>query len=174
MNRSPSRLRKKKLSFEKPNLVPIMDSVFIFIFFLLMSASFVRIFEISSDAPIISEVSSNTKPLALTLRIELDQIEVLTGVPSRLLKSFGKNAEGKYELENLKTYLIEIKKNNPLENTIILEPIADITYEEIVTIMDVSRNLEKTDPEIFIKDNKGLDIKIKKLFENVVFANIQS
>jgi hypothetical protein len=34
---------------EKLNLVPILDSVFIFIFFLLMSAQFVDVYEIGSS-----------------------------------------------------------------------------------------------------------------------------
>jgi biopolymer transport protein ExbD len=42
--------RKRKKPEEKLNLVPIMDSVFIFIFFLLMSASFLKIYEIMKFA----------------------------------------------------------------------------------------------------------------------------
>ncbi len=173
MYKGPGRLRKK-LSFEKPNLVPILDCVFIFIFFLLMSASFIRIFEISSDAPIISEDETKDKPLALTLKVDSDIIIVSIGVPSKTLKTFGKMADGKYDFPELKKFLIEIKKENPKENTAILEPIADITYEEIVQIMDTVRILEKTDQEIYLKDAQGLDVKLKKLFDNIVFANIQS
>ena len=40
---------------EKLNLVPILDSVFIFIFFLLMSAQFVDVFEIGSSLPMTKE-----------------------------------------------------------------------------------------------------------------------
>ena len=49
----PSSRRKKKPD-EKLNLVPIMDSVFIFIFFLLMSAQFIHVMEIGSPVPILS------------------------------------------------------------------------------------------------------------------------
>ena len=38
---------------EKPNLIPIMDAVFIFIFFLLMSAQFIDLFEIGSSVPMV-------------------------------------------------------------------------------------------------------------------------
>ena len=55
MYRVPSR-RKTKKQMAKPNLIPILDAVFIFIFFLLMSANFIKIFEISSDVPIVSTV----------------------------------------------------------------------------------------------------------------------
>ncbi len=54
MIRVPTRKRKKK-GYAPLNLVPIMDAVFIFIFFLIMSSSFVKMFEIQSDVPIISD-----------------------------------------------------------------------------------------------------------------------
>ena len=44
MLRAPSR-RQRKEPEKRLNLIPILDSVFIFIFFLLMSANFIKIFE---------------------------------------------------------------------------------------------------------------------------------
>ena len=48
MIRAPSG-RKNKKKVKPLNLIPILDSVFIFIFFLLMSANFVEFFEIQSN-----------------------------------------------------------------------------------------------------------------------------
>ena len=63
--------REDKL--EKLNLVPIMDAVFIFIFFLLFSAQFIKLFEIETEAPIVNEVPSNKplekEPLNLKLKV---------------------------------------------------------------------------------------------------------
>jgi biopolymer transport protein ExbD len=162
---------------KKPNLIPILDAVFIFIFFLLMSASYLNIHEIQSDVPIISNKTppKNKKPpLALTLKIKASRIQVLTGVPARVRKNIGKNSEGDYDLVSLRTYLISLKKRHKTEKDIILEPIVDLNYEEIVKIMDSVRTLKKTDPDIWTKNKDGSDQRVKELFSNIVFGNIQS
>jgi len=173
--RAPSR-RKSKKEFVKPNLIPILDAVFIFIFFLLMSANFLKIYEIPSDVPIISDTEppKNQKPLALTLRVNASNIEVLTGVPSRLYRRVGKTADGFYDLEQLHATLINLKKNYKSEESAILEPIVDLPYEDIVKIMDATRELRNTDEAIFGKDKDGIDVRLKALFPKIVFGNIQS
>ena len=57
MQKSFSKLNRKT----KPNLIPIMDAVFIFIFFLLMSAQFIDIYEINSDAPAVVTIDKKMK-----------------------------------------------------------------------------------------------------------------
>ncbi len=176
MYRVPSR-RKRKTDIEKPNLTPILDAVFIFIFFLLMSANFIKIYEIPSDVPIVSASKppkSKKKPLALTLKIYANSLRVYKGVPSSLIKTIGKNAQGKYDLENLHNFLVQIKQRYVSEKTIILEPKIDIKYEELVKIMDSSRLLKNTDPAIYQKGEGGVEQKLRFLFGNIVFGNIQS
>jgi len=173
--RAPSK-RKFKRKQERLNLVPILDAVFIFIFFLLMSANFVKMFEISSDVPIISnaEPEDKTPPLALSLQISNTQLVLQRGIPARTVATFGKNADGTYQTEELRKLLIKLKKQYVKEKTIIFEPLVDIKYEELVNIMDAVRTLRNTDEEIYLKDNNGIDVRIKSLFENIIFGNIQS
>tara|TARA_R110000868_G_scaffold340216_1_gene600897 strand:+ start:12315 stop:12845 length:531 start_codon:yes stop_codon:yes gene_type:complete len=173
--RAPSR-RKAKKEFVKPNLIPILDAVFIFIFFLLMSANFVKIYEIPSDVPIISDAEPppNQKPLALTLKISASYIEIQTGVPARTYTRIGKAADGFYDLEKLHSTLIDLKNRNLKEETAIFEPIVDLTYEEIVKIMDATRELRNTDPALFAKDKDGVEMRLKALFPKIIFGNIQS
>jgi len=173
--RAPSR-RKTKKEFVKPNLIPILDAVFIFIFFLLMSANFVKIYEIPSDVPIISDAEppKNQKPLALTLRITSSYIEVLTGVPASTMTRVGKNSDGFYDLEKLHEVLLSLKGRHLKEETVIFEPIVDLTYEDIVKIMDATRELRNTDPALFAKDKDGVEMRLKALFPKIIFGNIQS
>lgn len=176
MYSAPSR-RKQRKEVQRPNLIPILDAVFIFIFFLLMSANFIKIYEIQSDVPIINPgkpPKDDKPPLALTLRIAQDQIVVYSGVPSRVRQRISKTPENEYDFEGLRNYLISVKQQNLEERTIILEPIIDISYEEIVNIMDAVRLLRKTDPALFKKTEGGLEEKINVLFDNIVFGNIQS
>ena len=176
MLRTPSR-RFTRRPAPGLNLIPILDAVFIFIFFLLMSTNFVQIFEISSDVPIISSTPPSDKdkdPLMLNLKIEKDQIVILTGLSPSIFKVFKRNAKGLYPLEEIHLALIDIKKKNLSERQIILEPTFDIIYEELISIMDTSRMLRNTDPTLTFKDKDTLeDIKITEPFDQVLFGNIQ-
>jgi biopolymer transport protein ExbD len=169
--------RKRKKPEEKLNLIPIMDSIFIFIFFLLMSATFLKINEVGSDVPIISdsEPPKNEKdPLALTLVIETNEIILSKGIPSRPVQKFQRQADGLFNYEELHSVLIAIKKEHVKENSIIFEPVGDLTYEEIVKIMDAVRKMNKTDEAIYMPNKEGVDEKLKELFSKIVFSNLMS
>lgn len=169
--------RKRKKPEEKLNLVPIMDSVFIFIFFLLMSASFLKIYEIGSPVPMISEQEPPKEekvPLALTMIIEAKEITLSSGVPSKVLQRFVRQPDGLFNYEEIHTALINIKKQHTDEDSIIFAPSEDLTYEEIVKIMDAVRVLYKTDEAIFKTNKEGIDEKLKELFSKIIFSNLMT
>lgn len=169
--------RRKKRPEEKLNLVPIMDSVFIFIFFLLMSAQFLHVMEIGSPVPIISDQEPPKKekdPLALQLMIQPQELVLTKGLNKQIVGRYTRTVDGGYELDKLHAQLVEIKKNEIEEETIILQPEWDLAYEEIVKIMDAVRILNKTDEAIFMKDKDGLDVKVKTLFSKIIFGNLMS
>lgn len=177
MLKTPSGRRNQRQAGSKINLIPILDSVFIFIFFLLMSASFLKIFEISSEAPIVSSSPappSKKKQLALTIIIDKNQISVATGVPSVVRRKFPKVGRDGYELEGLKKYLISLKKKYKKENTAIFEPRIDIKYETLVKIMDTVRLLEATDEDMYYDDKDGVTRPVENLFDNIIFGNVLS
>ena len=169
--------RKRKKPEDKLNLIPIMDSIFIFIFFLLMSATFLKINEVGSDVPIVSdqEPEKEKNPLALTLVADTNEITLSKGVPSREIRSFQRNKEtGFFNYEELHAELINIKKEHLKENTIVFEPIGDLTYEEIVKIMDAVRILNRTDEAIYRPNKDGVDEQLKELFTKIIFGNLMS
>jgi biopolymer transport protein ExbD len=176
MIRVPSSKKRKK-DETKLNLVPIMDSVFIFIFFLLMSATFLKIYEIGSDVPIISNAEPpkpKKDPLALTLTLETNEIVLSRGVPSRTVQKFSRQGDGEFPFEQLHTVLVNLKKQHLDEDTIILTPVGDLTYDEIVKVMDAIRMFQKTDEAVFRKNNEGIEEKVKELFNKIVFSNLMS
>ncbi len=176
MYRRPS-ARKRSNKDSKLNLTPILDAVFIFIFFLLMSASFLKVYEISSNVPTVSNDEpppSKTPPLALTISVYDDSLKIYTGLPSQLKKVVKKTGEGKYDFEELRTYLISLKQAHKQENTAILEPKVNITYEDLINIMDAVRMLRDSDPAIYRPGKDGVEEKVKGLFDNIVFGNITS
>jgi biopolymer transport protein ExbD len=137
---------------EKLNLVPILDSVFIFIFFLLMSAQFVDVYEIGSALPMVKEAPEQTKsdkdPLNLTLEIDKEKgIVVKTGMRNPRSRSFASTQHAE-----MKTYLRELKTANPDEYT--TDP--KLPFQSLIAVIDATQ-----EP----KDSK------QKLFEQIVFDN---
>ncbi len=159
-------IKRNKKKAERLNLIPILDAIFIFIFFLLMSAQFVDIYEIGTNAPITSTETSEMKkePLNLTLILKKDQIQITTGLSNKLHKKFNYD-----QLALLNEELILLKQKNNSETTAIISPIASIAYEQIVQVIDATKAITKKDKVIEIKNSKGKMIKTNQLFTQVVF-----
>jgi biopolymer transport protein ExbD len=157
--------RRKMKKPPKLNLIPILDAIFIFIFFLLMSAQFLDIFEIGSDAPISasSEKHPDKDPLNLTLELKGETITVKTGLNGNIKKKISfKN------LKELNELLIEIKKEYPKESSAILKPSKNFKYHKIVNIIDSTREIQK--PGVFvsvIENNRK--VASTKLFDQIIF-----
>ena len=167
MYRVPSARRRSKPE-SRINLVPILDAVFIMIFFLLFSAQFVKIFEIGSDLPILSDAPppppklNDKPPLNLTIKVKSNQILVFTGQDAKLTRTFNKNNSGIYNVDEFHQYIVELKKQNPEEYTVVFEPDKKISYVELVKIMDEVRNF---------RPNELVGWETKDLFNQIVFGN---
>lgn len=151
MYRVPSSLQRSNKERTKLNLIPILDSVFIFIFFLLVSSNFVNLKELSSNVPIISNEAPDKEPLVLTIEITNRVIKLSRGMDDQLVGSYSLDS-----LNLLQSKLSEIKANNPNEKTIIFNPNDSVDYESIVEVMDKTR----------------LAADSSELFSNIVFGNI--
>jgi biopolymer transport protein ExbD len=176
MIRVPTARRRRKPE-EKLNLTPIMDAVFIIIFFLLSSVNFVKIMEIGSDVPIISDsepLPEDKNPLALQVIVRENEIELQRGINPQQVATFQRTGEGQYDLAGLHEKLVQLKREKSTEESIIITPDWDIAYEELVKIMDSVRLLEKTDEAIFKKDKEGMDVKVETLFSKILFSNLMS
>lgn len=129
--------KAKSKGIVKVNVIPILDAVFIFIFFLLMSAQFVEIYQLETDAPQISEVKEKSKkiPLNLTLKIKRNEIVITSGVSGKVegkIKAVGKE----YDFEGLKRKIASIKDNHKDEKSVILMPAKSVKYKNVVKIID--------------------------------------
>lgn len=168
------RSQRIKKEIPKLNLIPILDAVFIFIFFLLMSAQFVEIYEIGSDAPAIATIDtekSDEKPLNLTLKISDSEIEVKTGVEGVTKSTITKLGE-EFDFKKLKKVLIDIKLANIDERSIILSPNKGVNYKEIVRIMDSVTGVGDEVPALSAKSKKGKVVKTKTLFDQIIFETV--
>ncbi|OFZ17322.1 MAG: hypothetical protein A2X86_02390 [Bdellovibrionales bacterium GWA2_49_15] len=165
------RALRKKQSIPKLNLVPIMDSVFIFIFFLLLSAQFVDIHEIQGDAPVIANFEDSKlkkEPLNLVLEIEKDSINVKIGLDGHSYKKIAFDDQ----LVELHKVLSQLKANHIDEDSVILKPAKALPYGRLVVIMDSIRSVSKEVGEISGTNNKGELIKTKTLFPQLIFETV--
>ncbi len=164
--------RRKPKKMEKLNVIPILDAVFIFIFFLLMSAQFLKVYEIGSDAPAVTTIDDKKDkrpPLNLILDITDEKIVVKTGLDEIVYKSIP--AVGKeFDHKTLKTALVELKKNNIDESSIIFRPKSKVPYKKIVKIMDTVRNLEMG--KVAGRNKKGKVVETTTLFDQIIFETI--
>lgn len=165
-------LTKRKIKkLAKLNLIPIMDAVFIFIFFLLMSAQFLEIREISSDAPSVAEVEvekMKKEPLNLMLEISDKTIKVKTGFDANLKKTFT-SLEGEFNLDAIQAYIVSLKSQYIEEETVVLKPDTTVAYEKIVQIMDTVRSIKYGKTPVVGKNTKGETIQTNVLFDKIVF-----
>jgi biopolymer transport protein ExbD len=168
------RRRIEKKEIPKLNLIPILDAVFIFIFFLLMSAQFVEIYEIGSDAPAIATVDTekdDKKPLNLTLKISMSSIVIKTGVEGSISSTIPRIGK-EFNIEKLKSALKKIKLENIDERSIILSPTKSVSYNEVVAIMDAVTSIDRKQAPMVAKSKKGNVIKTYTLFDQIIFETV--
>lgn len=154
--------KRKSKKIERLNLIPILDAIFIFIFFLLMSAQFIDVYEIGSDAPAIQMVKQEDpkKPLNLRVKIYSKKLVVTTGPENTIFKTL-KKKDAAYPVEELNKILAGLKKENMKEESVILAPQKNISYKHIVRIIDKVRYFKE-------KDKQGQPVK---MFDQIMFES---
>lgn len=145
--------RRERRSHEPPeiNVTAFLNLMVVLIPFLLLSAAFnqLTILELYLPAPGYeqAEQEPDTKKLELQLILRKNSLTV-NDKNSGPIKTYRLMADGQYDVENMQKRLTTIKRKNPdmTHITILSEP--QITYENIVLIMDSARSL-------LVKDARG-------------------
>ncbi len=158
-------LRKKGFGKqERVNVIPILDAVFIFIFFLLMSAQFIDLYEINTKKPIIEEVSSNTsagdiKSKNFRVHIFEEEIRVTEGMKEKLVSKF-KWEDGSFS--EFRAFLIKLKKDNLKENSIIVKPHKNVDFKRVIKVVDAAQQY------VTLPGSKK-----EKIFRSVAFESME-
>ena len=141
---------------ERLNLIPIMDAVFIFIFFLLMSAQFVKVHEIGSSVPMVREVKEDKidkDPLNLVLEIHTDKVVVKKGKAGVEAGVFNDT-----QWDKLRVFLMGLKKAHPNEKVAQLRPQGKVKFDRLVKVIDHAKEEPKSKTKIFdeiVFDGRG-------------------
>jgi biopolymer transport protein ExbD len=174
-NLSKKRIQAKQ---ERLNLVPVMDAVFIFIFFLLFSAKFIKIFEIETQSPVTREISSEKQngldPLNLKVWIDNKSIVITKGIND--IKIYSQDISIDLGIENeskihIKNILLNLRKEYPKDDYAIVIPKGDVSYETIIQIIEIIQELPH-DHNGRIELNEGF-VKLNKIFSQVVLEPLK-
>lgn len=150
------RQRHEMKKVEKLNLIPIMDAVFIFIFFLLMSAQFVKVHEIGSSVPMVREVKEDKidkDPLKLVLEVHADQVIVRKGKDGVEAGKF--NDE---QWAQLRVFLKGLKEKHPNEKIAQLRPQGKVKFDRLIKVIDHVKEEPSTKTKLFeeiVFDGRG-------------------
>jgi biopolymer transport protein ExbD len=150
------RSRRKMKKTEKINLIPIMDAVFIFNFFLLMSAQFINVHEIGSSVPMVREVAQvkDEKPLNLVLEVDATEVRVKKGRDGALVRAF--NDE---QWRELSATLMQLKKGHPHEKVAQIRSAGKVPFHRIVKVIDHAKEDSVSKTRLFeeiVFDGKGV------------------
>lgn len=147
--------QKKFKKPEKLNLVPIMDAIFIFIFFLLSSAQLVDVYEINISTPIKKEIISQSDDRNFNLVVipNEESLDIEFGLKEITKKNFNY-----LQRKEIITFLMDLKKSNPNENTIRIRTRPEVKFNKAIEAIDLTQ-----DPKI-----------TNKLFTQIVFEQEKS
>ena len=164
---------REEQKMERLNLVPIMDAVFIFIFFLLFSAQFIKIYQLETQAPIISTIPSDKKfdkePLSLKVKDTPRQTDDFTGVISK--NEFSLYLDEENSLNTLSQKLLELRKGHPDDDEAIVAPDISVTYKDIIQVIEAVQKIPDGAELTIEKDGKMKSLK--KIFSNVVLEPLE-
>ncbi len=142
------RLRRHRHKDGDLDITAFMNLMVILVPFLLITAVFnqVNILEMNLPEQTDNAEAPDKPPeFALEIILRVDKLQV-GDKPGRILKSFAMQ-DGQYDLAGLSSLLQELKARFPDETaaTLLLEP--DVSYEQLIQVMDAARMFEREDGE---------------------------
>jgi biopolymer transport protein TolR len=126
------------------NLVPFIDLMSVCIIFLLVTAVWTQVSMIQLGSSIYAkrndsgEVEPPPRPDVM-IKVDIRPDGYVVNV-SRNATSIAKKADGKYDVEKLRTTLMQVKQLHPEKNDAILTVADELSYEEMVRGMDTLLN----------------------------------
>lgn len=168
---------KRKTREEPANLdlIPVMNLFMVLIPFLLLGAAFVHMSVIPTSTPIKKSGATNEKPpedpTSVMAQLVLTPEEMkLTfsgaGVPQETLDSMAASwsvADSEFPLDDLQRKLQVAKRDYPDSNTVTVVPHKEFGYQDLVEILDATR-------ERRVGETEEGDPKYEPLFPVTVFS----
>jgi biopolymer transport protein ExbD len=168
----------KRKTSEEPaslDLIPVMNLFMVLIPFLLLGAAFVHMSVIPTSTPIKKSGASNEKPpedptsVMAQLVLKPEEMELTfsgAGVPQETLDSMAASwsiTDGEFPLDELQQKLRVAKGDYPDSNTVTVVPHKEFAYQDLVEILDATRERQ-------VGETEEGDPKFEPLFPVTVFS----
>ncbi len=140
--------KNKGKRIERLNLIPILDAIFIFIFFLLLSAEFVQLGEIAMKVDPLAKSArggGGQKESSVNLFLKKKLLVLETDHEALKEKIVLKIDHEKNYLKELHKKLVELKKKMPDERKIKIWPSDNVSYESVLKVVEVVKYSYKKD-----------------------------
>ena len=163
------------------DMAPMLALMVTLIPMLLLSTVFVQVVTIDTALPqVVKEAVENDRKKKE--RLVLVNLEMKVDSGFNLFVTVDGQVKERYRLpkvaqewaiDELHQRLIDVKRKHPLLFRLELKPGNKVVYDEIVKVIDASRNISKTEKKFFVEDKKtGQKVETDLMFPDVVFANV--
>lgn len=161
------------------DLAPLLAVMVKLVPVLLLSSAFVQMMIIETELPqvvqeAIKQQENNPKATQISLEVNKQQgvkIVIHEGESDKV--ELVNNKDNKIDLETLHAKLVEVKKQYPEIFKIDLTPEADVSYKDLVSIMDQARKAKGSNLQFKFKDTKtGKESSTDYMFPEIVFSNV--
>ncbi len=140
---------------QKVNLIPILDGIFILIFFILSAAQFIKLKEIGSDLPVYRlavDTNAPKKEFSLKVVIADNDIQVLNDEKNELLQKFNLGDMGL--LQRMTDFLLTLKSKYPDEIKAKIKVTENYNYQSLIKILDAIRQSRSPEGETQVLFNQ--------------------
>lgn len=162
------------------DLAPLLAVMVKLVPVLLVSSAFVQVMMIESDLPqAVREAVAKQDDVSKKTSVQLE-VSKKTGIKIIVDKDGKATAElipnessGSFDLIALNKKLEEVKMQNPEVYRLELAPEGNVSYKELIKIMDEARRTRSKDVKFPVFDTKlNKEVETDYMFPDIVFANM--
>lgn len=161
------------------DLAPLLAVMVKLVPVLLVSSGFVQMMTIETQLPqvvqqAIEKQDKDEKATHITLEVkEKEGVRIVINKAGKeSVEVVPKKADGTFDFANLQIRLREVKKANPEVFKIDLSPEGDVSYNDIVHVMDEARRSRDTNVRFPVFDKtKNQETQTEYMFPEITFAN---
>ena len=159
------------------DLAPLLAVMVKLVPVLLISSAFVQMMVIETELPqVVSEAIQKQEnlpnPTTIAMEVDTKEVRIITTVKGQEKVVTVPMKAGAYDYATLNQRLVEIKKAHPEVFKIEFSPDGDVTYNDVVKIMDEARQARDANTKFPVLDSKtGKQVETQYMFPEVIFVN---
>ncbi len=163
------------------DLAPLLAVMVKLVPVLLVSSAFVQVMMIETDLPQVVQAAieeqtnpNNDEVIAkielMPLKTRVLEVKITKGKDEKTVQVPAK--DGAFDLKAIHAKLVEVKAMNPKVFRVDFRPDGEVSYRELVKVMDEARKARDVKTVFPVFDSKqGKDVTTDYMFPEIIFAN---